>query len=66
MRGRRVLPIVGLVLLAIVIARPLSADVRILAHRSDDRSPHRIAAAIDMGVLALSLLITWTDRAKRP
>ncbi|MCH4894217.1 MULTISPECIES: hypothetical protein [unclassified Sphingomonas] len=56
----------ALALLALVLlVRPPSADIRILTHDSEDRSPHRVHAAVDMGVMALSLLVTWTAAQPR-
>jgi hypothetical protein len=62
MRHRRV--IVALAVLALLIAAgPHNrADIRILTHESSDRAPEKIQAAIDLGWLAVSVLITWTRR----
>ncbi|MDB5705643.1 MAG: hypothetical protein JWN66_2759 [Sphingomonas bacterium] len=62
MRNRRfVLAIVAAALL-IAAARHPSADIRILTHDQADRAPHRIQAAIDLGLFAFSVLITWTTK----
>lgn len=65
MKSRKTVMIaVALVMLALAW-RPPTADIRILAHDANDGSPHRIQAAIDVGILALSLLVTWTSSQPR-
>ena len=49
-------------LLLIVAARHPSADVRILTHDTGDLAPHQIKAALDLGLVSVSLLITWTGK----
>lgn len=41
------------------------ADIRILTHDQSDQNPHQLKAAIDIGFLAVSVLITWTERLNR-
>jgi len=48
--------------LAFAAVRHPSADIRILTHDVGDRSPVRVQAAIDLGVVAVSVLVTWTKR----
>ena len=62
MRTRRLM--LGLVLAALLAmaARPPSADIRILTHDASDRAPHQIKAAIDFGLVAVSVLVTWTGK----
>lgn len=38
------------------------AGVTIHAHRLDDRAPERLMAAIDLGIVGFSLLVTWSKR----
>lgn len=38
------------------------ADIRILTHQVGDKSPEQIQAGIDLGVIAVSVLVTWTKR----
>lgn len=60
MRRRRI-AIAGMgLLLVAAVARHPSADVRILTHAANDPAPHQVRAALDLGVMAFSLLITWT------
>jgi hypothetical protein len=48
-------------LLALVaFVRHPTADIEILTHRAGDPAPHRIQAAVDLGVVAVKFLLTWT------
>jgi hypothetical protein len=49
--------------LLIVAARHPSANINILTHDQSDRAPHRMQAALDTGLFAVSLLITWTTKS---
>ena len=35
--------------------------LEILTHRDGDPTPHRIQAAVDLGVVAVKFLLTWTS-----
>ncbi|MES1975523.1 MAG: hypothetical protein V4472_23950 [Pseudomonadota bacterium] len=62
MRNRRIgLVIIAAALLIAAVRHP-SADIRIITHDVSDRTPHRIQAAIDLGLFAVSVLITWTAK----
>ena len=41
------------------------ADIRILAHEQGDPNPHKLQAAVDLGLVAFSVLITWTQKLSR-
>lgn len=60
MRVRRLVFALFALLLVIAVVRHPSADLRILTHAAGDPAPHQVRAAIDLGVMAFSLLITWT------
>lgn len=45
--------------LAALVRHP-TADIRILTHDAGDPAPHRMQAAIDVGLFAVNLLVTWT------
>ena len=63
MRERRIGLAVGVTLLLLLAAvRHPSADIRILTHDAGDRTPARVQAAMDFGVIAVSVLVTWTKR----
>ncbi len=51
---------VGALLALVAIVRHPTADIEILTHRDGDPTPHRIQAAVDLGVVAVKFLLTWT------
>lgn len=53
---------VALLLVAAVAARHPTASIQILTHQANDPAPQRVQAGFDLGVVAFSLLITWTSR----
>ena len=61
MRNRRIAIFVALALLVVAAMRHPSADLRIQLHDPADLTPHRVQAAIDVGVMAVSVLVTWTS-----
>jgi hypothetical protein len=62
MRRRRLLLLLGTLALAVMLVRHPTANIRIITHDMTDPAPHKIEAAIDMGLFALSLLVTWTAK----
>lgn len=62
MRNRRI--ILGLVAaLALIVVTPHpSAKITVNLHDVTDRAPHQVKAAIDLGLVAVSVLVTWTDK----
>ncbi len=60
MRRRRTLVAVGALLALVALVRHPTADIEILTHRDGDPAPHRIQAAVDLGVVAVKFLLTWT------
>lgn len=63
MRQRRgAIAVIALLLLAAISWRHPSADIRVITHQWDDPAPHRVSAAVDLGVMAFSLLVTWTGK----
>ena len=66
-RRRRILLIGAAALVALAVIAPSTphADIRILAHDSADRAPQRMEAAIDTGLFAVSLLVTWSRHLAR-
>lgn len=61
MRGRIILALCELMLAAMLVRHP-TADIRIITHDIADPSPRKIEAAVDMGLFALKLLVTWTAK----
>ncbi len=41
------------------------ADIRILTHDKSDLNPHKMQAAIDVGLVAISVLVTWSAKIVR-
>ncbi|MFM9829241.1 MAG: hypothetical protein ACKVOB_10955 [Sphingomonas sp.] len=60
MRRHRTAIVVTALVLGVVAMRHPSADIQILTHQAADSSPYRIKAAVDLGIMGFSLLITWT------
>lgn len=60
MRDRRTLALAGLGLVAVAVARHPSPDIRLLTHDIGDPRPHRVQAAIDLGLVGVSVLYTWS------
>lgn len=61
MRKRSAMIAVGALLVLIAVVRHPTADIEILTHRTGDPAPHRIQAAVDLGVVAVKFLLTWTS-----
>ncbi len=60
MRERKAMLVVaGLALMALAARHP-TADIRIITHETSDPSPHRMLAAVDLGLIGVSVLYTWT------
>lgn len=62
MRERRIGFLVAVTLLLVLAVRHPTADIRILTHDVADRTPARVQAAVDLGVVAVSVLVTWSKR----
>lgn len=62
MLNRRVVLGLGVALLLLMAARHPSAEIRVLTHDAGDDAPHRIQAALDLGILAVNVLVTWTGK----
>ena len=62
MRERRMAACAAVLLVLLIAVRHPSADIRILTHESTDRAPVRVQAAVDLGLIAVSVLVTWTRK----
>lgn len=62
MRDRRKLLIAGGAAVILLAARHPTADIRIETHSTADPAPRRLLAAVDLGLMAVSVLVTWTGR----
>jgi hypothetical protein len=60
MRNRRITIGIVAALALISIVRHPSADIQILTHDATDHAPHQVKAALDLGLVAISVLVTWT------
>jgi hypothetical protein len=61
MRNRRIALLAALALLMVTAVRHPSAELRIQLHDPADIAPHRVQAAVELGVIAVSVLVTWTS-----
>lgn len=52
----------GAALLALVAMPHPSADIRIITHDVTDTAPRKFQAAVNLGVMAVSVLYTWTSK----
>lgn len=66
-RFQRLVLVAGVIALALVVVRPQRphADLAILTHRAGDSAPQQVHAAIDLGILAISVLVTWSRQLAR-
>lgn len=60
MRNRRIMIGMFALLAMVAVVRHPSADIRILTHDASDPTPHKVMAALDLGLVAVSVLVTWT------
>ena len=60
MQRRRTFLIAAILIAIVAAARHPTADIEILTHQSGDPAPHRVQAAVDLGVVAVKFLLTWT------
>ncbi len=63
MRRRKMAVAIGAMLALVALVRHPTADIEIQTHRINDPAPHRIQAAVDLGVVAVKFLLTWTSGA---
>ncbi|WP_203308655.1 MULTISPECIES: hypothetical protein [Sphingomonas] len=64
MSDRRKIAIGVGVAIAILAVRHPTADIRVITHDMADPTPHRMQAAIDFGLVGVSILYTWTQRLR--
>jgi len=60
MRDRRLYVAATALALVCLAARHPTADIRVITHDAGDPSPHRMQAAVDLGLVGVSVLYTWT------
>lgn len=59
-RRRIVIAGAAAALLLALAARHPQANIEILTHQSGDLAPQKVEAAIDVGLFAVSVLVTWS------
>ncbi|HSX56278.1 MAG TPA: hypothetical protein VLG14_13330 [Sphingomonas sp.] len=52
----------GAALLALTAMPSTSADIQILTHEVTDTAPRKFKAAVNLGIMAVSVLYTWTAK----
>lgn len=60
-RRKVLLGIAAIALIAGVAHHP-SADIRVMTHDAGDLAPQRFQAAVDLGLMGVSVLVTWTAK----
>lgn len=65
MRNRKAVLVVAALTLAVVAARHPTAEFKLITHDIGDPAPHRMQAAIDLGLVGVSILYTWTVHGLR-
>jgi hypothetical protein len=60
MRRRQTILIAVAMLAVVAAARHPTADIEILTHQAGDPAPHKVQAAVDLGIVAVKFLLTWT------
>ena len=60
---KKVLAAAGAAVAVLAVSHP-TADVRLVTHDIGDPTPHRIHAAVDLGLVGISFLYTWTQRLR--
>ncbi|RYE03634.1 MAG: hypothetical protein EOP61_03785 [Sphingomonadales bacterium] len=64
-RNRIILALGAVALLLLGFADDRRAGISIAMARQGDPSPQRMEAALDLGVIAISVLVTWSKRLAR-
>lgn len=62
MTERRKLAIAALAVFGLIAVRHPSPNISVLTHDIGDPRPHRVQAALDLGLVGVSILYTWTAR----
>lgn len=63
MRNRNtIIAVCAVLVMAATVRQHPTADIRVLTHDASDPMPHQVRAALDLGLLGISVLYTWTAR----
>lgn len=49
----------------VAAARHPTASITVLTHDAGDVAPHKMQAAVDLGLVGVNLLVTWTAHQLR-
>ncbi|QIG81122.1 hypothetical protein [Stakelama tenebrarum] len=63
---RKTLPVfaaIALIVAAVAVTPRPHADIQLMTHDAADTAPHKLQAAVDLGVVVISFLYTWTGNA---
>lgn len=66
-RRRRIALVGACAVIAVAAANHPAAnlDLRFETHDVADMAPHKLKAAVDLGLVGVSVLYTWTERVTR-
>lgn len=65
MRHRFPIVVLLIALVAVAAVRHPTASIRVLTHDAGDPAPARVQAAVDLGLVGLSVLVTWSRHLAR-
>ena len=65
MQRRRIAIAMVALLAAVAAVRHPTASIEVLTHDGGDLSPHRVRTALDLGLVGVTLLVTWTGHQLR-
>ena len=60
MRHRRIVAAAALLGVLVLSARHPTADLQLIAQDAGAPAPHRMQAAVDLGLVGVKLLVTWS------
>lgn len=62
LRNRRIVVAIGALALVTMAVRHPTATFQFIGHDASDPAPHRFQAAVDTGLMAVSIIVTWTGK----
>lgn len=65
MRHRRTVIAAAALGLLVLGSRHPNADFQLIAQDAGDPAPHRVQAALDLGLIGVKLLVTWSAHGLR-
>lgn len=61
-RNRTIVILAAAALLLLSLASERRADIAIAMQRPGDAAPQKVEAVVDLGLIAVSVLVTWSRR----